>query len=909
MASDSAAFPSLPDLRGCWNLTSGVPDTHSEATRLDQHRLTDLSLVVVRLIPQDKDGECTRVITLEPSYKSVYIGRASKTPSKGLIAAPENAWFDSPIMSRTHGKMFLTDTGVVQLKDLGSTHGTFHRLKRLAATETCELRDGDRVTFGSTITSGPVTYHARNFTVELSATCGQQEPQSSSSSKSSVKSGFRVPEVDSGSLSSDSEDDDCEILDSHPRTFSVPSSGDEQDASDDDGPAVYTSRGIGSFPGDPQKYGRRSTFEDSWSQLDNQGQRPSTESQAGSALDPIEVDKVPRKIDNVIDDTEDEGPEDEGPDEEPIHLGRQKNADISKATNLASSEVDSSDLYTEIPDTYASCDPSKKGCHISQVGAVARGQYDVSASAIHPQVDLGGSELSQTEEVQKNHSYLPSTSNEVTTPFDSNNERATEASYGHNVVHDEPAVAPKPGQSEVNDLQSSPEPEQEEEDEEAIHSPNVKPTVCPEPEELQSSGSRSPDARQAQEYMSDDEAKIDGLGPFMDPTPPLKDPMPAMTFDADDTWPPVPPPSFYPPPGLSFVPRFPVQPEAQISSGFRPPPRRSQPQMTSFQGLAAPKPFWRETPSKADRAPSPSDAALARKAPAIQAKFQNSFSFDDPIEGWPYQAAQPAGRPEIDPNCKHFPQLGFGTASSTSWHLTHSTAPFYDAQTSHGWASDRFRGTGIEQAEPSDYQQGPFSKRYESFHPAASALTANHKSPSPSPQKRCHVRLKVDPKTVDEQSISPNVDSVKSRKVDISNLVDSHGDGARGLKRKSDQMSHEGSLNKIFDAASQSSFAQQVSEDDFGPHAQARDPAFSVDENISQELASDLTELPSNVVVSATGEGPARKKPRMSSLKAGAVGKFVSGICIGLAGAFAAFVAAAPTDVWDEALREAVKLT
>ena len=45
-----------------------------------------------------------RIIAVTMYNPSVSIGRASKNPNKGLLAAPDNAWFDYPILSRTHAK-------------------------------------------------------------------------------------------------------------------------------------------------------------------------------------------------------------------------------------------------------------------------------------------------------------------------------------------------------------------------------------------------------------------------------------------------------------------------------------------------------------------------------------------------------------------------------------------------------------------------------------------------------------------------------------------------------------------------------------------------------------------------------------------------------------------------------------
>jgi hypothetical protein len=47
-----------------------------------------------------------RRITLDRDNSVVTIGRASKVSSKGFIAGIDNAWFDSPVISRLHARIF-----------------------------------------------------------------------------------------------------------------------------------------------------------------------------------------------------------------------------------------------------------------------------------------------------------------------------------------------------------------------------------------------------------------------------------------------------------------------------------------------------------------------------------------------------------------------------------------------------------------------------------------------------------------------------------------------------------------------------------------------------------------------------------------------------------------------------------
>lgn len=69
--------------------------------------LTISRIAVVTLTPIGAPYELERVFSLNLVTEQVGIGRASRNPAKGLTAAGDNAWFDSPIMSRQHAKFSL----------------------------------------------------------------------------------------------------------------------------------------------------------------------------------------------------------------------------------------------------------------------------------------------------------------------------------------------------------------------------------------------------------------------------------------------------------------------------------------------------------------------------------------------------------------------------------------------------------------------------------------------------------------------------------------------------------------------------------------------------------------------------------------------------------------------------------
>lgn len=56
-----------------------------------------------------------RLINLDPTRTVLQIGRASKSPSKGLSGAIDNAWFDSPVMSRNHAEIIYSPLDNVRM--------------------------------------------------------------------------------------------------------------------------------------------------------------------------------------------------------------------------------------------------------------------------------------------------------------------------------------------------------------------------------------------------------------------------------------------------------------------------------------------------------------------------------------------------------------------------------------------------------------------------------------------------------------------------------------------------------------------------------------------------------------------------------------------------------------------------
>lgn len=67
-------------------------------------------IVSVTLKPLNCPDEPQRTLKINPTTKYIYVGRASKNATKGLVADENNAWFNSPIMSRQHAKFSISST-------------------------------------------------------------------------------------------------------------------------------------------------------------------------------------------------------------------------------------------------------------------------------------------------------------------------------------------------------------------------------------------------------------------------------------------------------------------------------------------------------------------------------------------------------------------------------------------------------------------------------------------------------------------------------------------------------------------------------------------------------------------------------------------------------------------------------
>lgn len=107
-----------------------------------------------------------RIFYLNPDRCMIPIGRASKSASKGLLGAGDNAWFDSPVMSRHHAQMtFDAENKNIVIEDIGSMHGTFLNNVPLPSKTAMVIGNGDEVKFGAEVRRGPEMFPACRFQI------------------------------------------------------------------------------------------------------------------------------------------------------------------------------------------------------------------------------------------------------------------------------------------------------------------------------------------------------------------------------------------------------------------------------------------------------------------------------------------------------------------------------------------------------------------------------------------------------------------------------------------------------------------------------------------------------------------------------------------------------------------------
>ena len=324
------------------------------------------------------------------------------------------------------------------------------------------------------------------------------------------------------------------------------------------------------------------------------------------------------------------------------------------------------------------------------------------------------------------------------------------------------------------------------------------------------------------------------------------------------------------------------------------------------------------------RAPSPSDAALARKADSTDSrpKWLSSRVFSNS-----------SALPNLDnaQNLQEMHQRRYCNAWADNYPLN---SPFAAEFAGQNFLDD-------PEVESTRYEDGPFTSRpsvdrypllpahlsQQSWRPCTVTSPMQPQDYYTSISQCSNMPVVSDSKltfstTIPEDSnnspedLSNNNGNLKTlhkgnegqpSRVNISDLVNSYADGARTLKRKADDISADSDIQEPVSTKSQARSLDDVNIQDFMlADAQPRD-APDIDVLTSQvssvSSVPDLRLSPHETDISGVN-GPARKKLRTFAPSVGGFGKFASGICVGVAGALAAFLATIPMSVREEALRE-----
>ncbi|KAM0804909.1 hypothetical protein BDR22DRAFT_916153 [Usnea florida] len=322
--------------------------------------LEDIVDVKITLTPLGQDEQQNhRTVTINTDNLYVSVGRASKNPAKGLLAAVDNAWFDYPILSRTHAKFTASrnqqvgqqrrrpEGGIsetvlqaVYLQDCGSTHGTYIGKQRLEPRVEYAVADGQVITFGQRVTSGAVTYPAKHFRIHSSWEPRSEVQDSYCPATTGAQRSVRLAPISCPAFTNDfdqssepSREGSVQIVDSYRHTFSVPSSDDEIDSEDEEEEVQISS----SVQGDEEEVSASTTpdrqiVSKSYNDIHGEAQGsktglapgetrgpnlkgPSlrdllTETEDGkSQSNPINVEAIPTDIIDVDTESEDDGPD------------------------------------------------------------------------------------------------------------------------------------------------------------------------------------------------------------------------------------------------------------------------------------------------------------------------------------------------------------------------------------------------------------------------------------------------------------------------------------------------------------------------------------------------------------------------------------------------------------------------
>lgn len=311
----------------------------------------------------------------------------------------------------------------------------------------------------------------------------------------------------------------------------------------------------------------------------------------------------------------------------------------------------------------------------------------------------------------------------------------------------------------------------------------------------------------------------------------------------------------------------------------------------------------------AQRPPSPSDAALARNGSTYW--FQEGSDRDGEFQTHYNYASLPYARdPPVQKSS--MPWNNFGTPSNNTrenslldvgdgpW-SRYDDGPFAHRTT---LSSNSPRSSPLHQVPHLE----PIARKLATAPPQTPIAFADEVIPfmerateSTSPTI---INEKATPILSEETEYRRKSNEGHSSRLNIMDIVNPLTDSSRSLKRKAEEMSTNDEDKNDNEPITEAFEEGGLNSDgEIEENNQDKDSLISNCELPSQDPALPLPQLSEESAVSGLA-GPARKKQKTSDSSAIGIGKFVSGVLVGVAGAFAAFVATIPMSVQNEALQE-----
>lgn len=311
---------------------------------------------------------------------------------------------------------------------------------------------------------------------------------------------------------------------------------------------------------------------------------------------------------------------------------------------------------------------------------------------------------------------------------------------------------------------------------------------------------------------------------------------------------------------------------------------------------------YNDTHQVGQRPPSPSDAALAKKANAI----------DHPKPDWSF-----AGPPQVHSSAHEFPKFRELPQKPDSVRAEAGSpdlnplllSGFYDAYDPE-WANRIQRDNSANiQPYPNPFLAQQLMRRYMNAGPCTPTESAfnnvqytEYRSPPNLRDENADSHVVAPPQPLQKEPEG------HSSRLNIADIVNPHADLSGPLKRKADEMSSDENEDQ---AIEESQHSMPETCEDVLPDAQPRDGPVNGEASLL-EYSENTPKAPLQTMetqVNLELAGHPRKKVKTGSSATINLSKFVSGVCVGVVGVLAAFIATIPTSVEEEALQELAKST